>query len=266
MRCSSLHEIKKNSLIALVGALWITLFLVFVGPFDTGILTLKWRVQVMGGYGLIFAISYFLSIPLQHWFYAGSLKLRVEKEAAIFGFVFSLNLLGSYLYYQSEIINGDYDFLKFVVVIYLPSLAIFLPLLALLRWLFFKSEHPRETVKKSLSERTDLEGLKPKIQQLMDAEVYLDSTMTLQKMAGMLGVNNSVLSQAINQGYGQNFNDFINHYRIEAVLQCLKNGQHKTLTITGISENCGFNSRATFNRAFKKRLQMTPGEYIRSIR
>ena len=99
----------------------------------------------------------------------------------------------------------------------------------------------------------------------MEDKIYLNPGLTLQEMAQLLSTNSAVLSQAINQGYGNNFNDFINKYRVEEVMQCIKKGQYKTHTIPGIAQNCGFNSRATFNRAFKKHLHIAPGEYIRQI-
>ena len=59
-----------------------------------------------------------------------------------------------------------------------------------------------------------------------------------------------------------NFNDFINHYRIEAVKEKLKKGEHKTSTLLGIAFDCGFNSKATFNRAFKKSTTVSPKDYL----
>jgi len=259
------HPFNYHLLIAFICGFWITLFLVFVGPFDTATLSLDWRAKVMGGYGMIFILCYLLSIPFQNRVYTKAENLSIGKEVLVFGVIFTINPLVSFLYYQSETINGDYGFYKFLLEIYFPSLLIFLPLLAVLRWVFFRSSNQIKSANKKLNELSDLEGWKAKIQQLMEEKVYLDPTLTLHKMAQLLGANPAVLSQAINQGYGLNFNDFINQYRIEAVVECLKNGEHKILTITGISENCGFKSRATFNRAFKKHLQIAPGEYIRQI-
>ena len=60
-----------------------------------------------------------------------------------------------------------------------------------------------------------------------------------------------------------NFNDFINHYRIEAVKEKLSAGEHNTTTLLGIAYDCGFNSKATFNRAFKKSTTLSPNEYLK---
>ena len=81
-------------------------------------------------------------------------------------------------------------------------------------------------------------------------------------MARQLQTNVSILSKAINQGFGLNFNDFINQHRIEKVKQKLYTGEQKTKTLLGIAYDCGFNSKATFNRAFKKATGLSPKDWI----
>ena len=59
-----------------------------------------------------------------------------------------------------------------------------------------------------------------------------------------------------------NFNDFINYYRVLAVQEKLKGGEHKRQTLLGIAYDAGFNSKATFNRAFKKVTGLSPKEWL----
>ncbi|MEO0470134.1 MAG: helix-turn-helix domain-containing protein, partial [Bacteroidota bacterium] len=73
------------------------------------------------------------------------------------------------------------------------------------------------------------------------------------------------LSQIINLGFGQNFNEFVNQYRIEAVKTQLQQGAQKQLSLLGVALECGFNSKATFNRTFKKLTQTTPSQYAASL-
>lgn len=103
-----------------------------------------------------------------------------------------------------------------------------------------------------------------KIIQLVNSEKnYEDPELSLNQMAKRLQTNASILSKVINQGFGLNFNDFINQYRIEKVKQKLYEGEQKTKTLLGIAYDCGFNSKATFNRAFKKATGLSPKDWIK---
>ena len=104
---------------------------------------------------------------------------------------------------------------------------------------------------------------KIKILHLVEQEkAYQDAELSLVQMAKQLKTNPTILSKVINQGFGKNFNDFVNHYRIEAVKEKLQAGEQKTQTLLGIAYDCGFNSKATFNRAFKKATGASPKEWM----
>jgi AraC-like DNA-binding protein len=119
------------------------------------------------------------------------------------------------------------------------------------------------TVQKSNENNALANDWKPKIISLLQtAKIYEDPELSLTQMARQLQTNASILSKAINQGFGLNFNDFINHYRIEAVKQKLQAGEQKSQTLLGIAYDCGFNSKATFNRAFKKATGQSPKEWL----
>ena len=94
---------------------------------------------------------------------------------------------------------------------------------------------------------------------------FLNPDLTLPELAKHLEVNTTKLSQIINQGFQQNFNDFINAYRVEAVKAQLQRSSNQHLSLLGIAQDCGFNSKATFNRTFKKMVGQTPSAYIKEI-
>jgi AraC-like DNA-binding protein len=120
-----------------------------------------------------------------------------------------------------------------------------------------------ETIKEKQDSSNTLSEWKPKILQLVQVQkLYEDPELSLTQIAKLLNSNPSIISKAINQGFGLNFNDFINHYRIEAVKEKLQAGEQKTQTLLGIAYDCGFNSKATFNRAFKKATGQSPKEWM----
>ena len=92
---------------------------------------------------------------------------------------------------------------------------------------------------------------------------YLDPNLKLGELATRLGTNSSVLSRAINQGFGKNFNDFVNGYRCSAFRERVAAGAHERHTLLSLALDCGFNSKSTFNRAFRKQYGRSPGAMIR---
>ena len=104
---------------------------------------------------------------------------------------------------------------------------------------------------------------KPKLLGLLQEEkIYEDPELSLTQVAKQLQSNPSFISMVVNRGFELNFNDFVNQFRIEAVKEMLKKGEHKKQTLLGIAYECGFNSKATFNRAFKKVTGLTPKEWV----
>jgi AraC-like DNA-binding protein len=73
------------------------------------------------------------------------------------------------------------------------------------------------------------------------------------------------LSQVINEKTGQNFNQFINTFRVEESKILLGSSQFNKLTIDAISEKSGFKSKSTFYEAFKAQMSMTPKQYVKNI-
>jgi YesN/AraC family two-component response regulator len=83
----------------------------------------------------------------------------------------------------------------------------------------------------------------------------------LKTLAERLGVHYNYLSQIINEQFKQNFNDFINKYRIEEAKKILKTPSGSEKTILEIAYETGFYSKSVFNTAFKKFTGKTPSEF-----
>ena len=122
-----------------------------------------------------------------------------------------------------------------------------------------------EETKEITSKNTiEFEIWKQKIEEvLLKNKMYQEPELTLFDVAQKLNTNISFLSKAINNAFQCNFNDLVNGYRIEAFVELIKKGENKKQTILSLAFECGFNSKATFNRAFKKIKAISPQEYIK---
>jgi AraC-like DNA-binding protein len=112
----------------------------------------------------------------------------------------------------------------------------------------------------------DFSVWKEKIEALIHTQkVFENPELSLAQIAAQLQSNPTIISKAINQNFSLNFNDFINSHRIEAVKEKFKQGLHKKQTLLAIALDCGFNSKATFNRAFKKNSGVSPKDFLESL-
>lgn len=117
-------------------------------------------------------------------------------------------------------------------------------------------------IKRKLVSDAELATLKTQINQLTrDQKPYLDSELNLIKMADMLGISTHQLSYVINQGFNENFFQFINRHRVEKAKELLVNKNMNNYTIMGIAFESGFNSKTSFNTTFKKITKQTPSEF-----
>jgi AraC-like DNA-binding protein len=91
---------------------------------------------------------------------------------------------------------------------------------------------------------------------------FLQPDITLAQLAKMMEITPATLSKVINDGFDLNFNDFVNSYRVKEIIRRLELNHHVNLTLLGIALESGFNSKATFNRSFKKQTGRSPKEFL----
>ena len=89
---------------------------------------------------------------------------------------------------------------------------------------------------------------------------YLQPKLSLSSLAEMLEISPNYLSQIINQYEEVNFNDFVNHYRVEEFIRLAAENPHHSFL--AIALEAGFNSKSTFNKLFKKHKGMTPSQFL----
>lgn len=120
-------------------------------------------------------------------------------------------------------------------------------------------------VKEDLSENSKSPEIISQIAQVkkyvLENEPYLDPSLTIQELSKQVNIPVRDLSVLINHHMDKHFFDFINEYRIEKAKVILKDVSKSKVTILEILYEVGFNSKSSFNTAFKKHTNQTPTEF-----
>lgn len=81
---------------------------------------------------------------------------------------------------------------------------------------------------------------------------FLEPELALAELAERLGTSPQLLSQFLNDCLGLTFYDYINGLRVAEVQRLMQRPEHAASGLLELSLAAGFNSRSTFNAAFKK--------------
>lgn len=100
---------------------------------------------------------------------------------------------------------------------------------------------------------------------MKEEQPFLNSQLSILDLANMLNVSTHNLSQVLNEKFGQSFYDFVNSYRVKEFKKRIQLPEHQHYTLLALALDCGFNSKASFNRIFKKFTDQTPSEYFKNI-
>jgi AraC-like DNA-binding protein len=101
-----------------------------------------------------------------------------------------------------------------------------------------------------------------RIRAVMEAErLFLNSKLTLEEFAERVNLQPRLVSSVINRCLNQNFQEFVNRYRVEEAKRILGEAAYRRHSILDIAVMAGFNSKATFNRFFNKFAGLTPSQY-----
>jgi AraC-like DNA-binding protein len=101
---------------------------------------------------------------------------------------------------------------------------------------------------------------------LVQEKPFLDDKVTLSELARDVGIPEHHFSMTINIERGMNFFHFINAYRVAEAKSLLMEGDIKDDTVLEVAYRSGFQSKASFNRIFKKVTGYTPSEFRKTYR
>ena len=94
-----------------------------------------------------------------------------------------------------------------------------------------------------------------------EKELYKITDLTVFALSKYIDLHPKIISKAINQIAKNNFNNYINTYRVNNAKELLTDVQYNNLSIEGIGYKAGFKSKSAFYRAFKKATNLTPYQY-----
>lgn len=118
---------------------------------------------------------------------------------------------------------------------------------------------PTKKYQRSALDTEQSNRIAKKINDIMrEDKLYLDSSISLQKLSSTIAISPNYISQTLNETLSTNFFDFINQWRIKAAIpKILANDD----TVLNIALEVGFNARSSFYKAFKQETGKTPSEF-----
>ena len=242
-----------------VKAIWIVLmFLPVFTPLISGLFRIVFPLAFMQAYALLFIILIVVAIQKKLKSKENRVLISIEKSWA--------NALLSSFIAVWGVVNllfiSDKLYILEVVAVFI--VVFYLDVYQAIHFYWQRKGSETECAKYQNSNLTAEEEneIVLRLRNMMEIEkLYLDSEITLPRMADVLGIKTHKLSQVINQKFQMTFNEFVNSYRISAVKKALLLPENRELKIASIAYDCGFNSISVFNTAFKKFVSSTPSQY-----
>lgn len=244
---------------------------------EPGLLTVTWMLECMHvtGYSL-FAFLIMLDTKRQ----TGISTLK-EKHQSVFLWIFRLT--AGNLFVWSTYILVFINFLLFGNInpnawlnqLFIVSSSLFIYLTGYLGWrrpeIFsyastLAGEAGYKYERSGLTDRQKQEILDLLLKSMEEEKIYLNPDLTLTDLGDLLNVSPNYISQVINEKLDRNFFEFVNAYRVQEAQRQLTDPANNHLTVLGIAEQSGFNSKSTFNKVFKEMTQTTPSQYRKEER
>ena len=142
-------------------------------------------------------------------------------------------------------------------------------LIATVVWLGVKGTMQQQTSMELLKQTTQhippekSKAIITDLKKLMENQkIYLNPDLTLRNVEDHLNFSSKEISLAINSVMKKNFYRLINEYRVEEFKLRALDASNKHLTLFGIAQECGFSSKATFNRVFNSFTGISPRQFV----
>ena len=205
-------------------------------------------------------LSFFIYIVFMFRLLLAFFRFRKSPEIKLLIVINLCSIVFSFLLILSNTAWSELQFICDAAFVFISLLFIFF----LIRYPHYLDKVQKESqairYRKSQIERLNKQKIIKKLDYLIEHEkIYLDRSVSLKTLSDKLDMSSSQLSELLNSHYNTGFNSFINSYRIEEARTLLKN--KSGINILDVAFECGFNSKTTFNTAFRRFTGLTPSEY-----
>jgi ligand-binding sensor domain-containing protein/AraC-like DNA-binding protein len=124
----------------------------------------------------------------------------------------------------------------------------------------------KEKYSKSRINDSEADKVRKKLKKYMQEEKpYLNQDLKQQDVAHAIGYTTVDVSQVLNMYLNTGFTDYVNQCRVEEFIIRVQDKSATKYTLASLSEQCGFSSRSSFFRSFKKIKGKTPAEFVRDM-
>ncbi|MDB4293350.1 AraC family transcriptional regulator [Maribacter sp.] len=229
--------------------------LAFIGIYL--LLALRWFNQIKSNLKNLFSIIEYKNIKWLGAFLIGLLVLVLVNIMVLF----------------FETVDGGSTYLDFITVL---SFLLFISYLGYFGmnqsqvfvpdYLMENSSADKSMKKRSYISESEVLEVEEKLKSIFEVDkLYLDDSLTLHKLSISLHTSDKKLSFYLNHHLKVTFYDFVNKYRIQEFKSILQNETKADLSLLGIAYECGFKSKSSFNRVFKKETGLSPSQYRESL-
>lgn len=124
-----------------------------------------------------------------------------------------------------------------------------------------KLKYERSSLQKQAADKIYVD-----LNRLMESgRVFKNAELSLAQLARELETHPNNLSQVINTYENKSFYDYINNLRIQEFKTIVALPENRNYTLLSLAFECGFNSKTSFNRNFKKITGQSPSEFLKEM-
>jgi AraC-like DNA-binding protein len=118
--------------------------------------------------------------------------------------------------------------------------------------------------KSSLSDENKEQILKKITREMETNRYFTNNLASLAGLARQINESSHHVSQVINEKMNRNFFEMLAWYRVEHAKKLIRQDKQGKITVEELAEMVGYNSKSSFNSAFRKYTSKTPSEYRKS--